>query len=106
MLLVDSSQSTAKSRADITELMFETHGCPMFFLGDPAVLSCFAVGKTTAVVVDVKGSGTTVSAVADGWLDRSSTLVNPVGGDRMDDHFLQTMEKVKGKEIEPNYVVR
>jgi actin-like protein 6A len=99
VLLVDANDSTVKSRASVVEAIFETHGVPSAYLGNPAVLSCFAVGKTTGTVVDVAGSKTTVSCVSDGWCNRDDTRESVVGGDLMDDHFLgvmESMEKLKG----------
>lgn len=34
-----------------------------------AVMACYAVGKSTGVVVDISGSRTTVTPVHEGWVE-------------------------------------
>jgi actin-like protein 6A len=47
--------------------MFEKFDVPALFMAKDAVMSCYAVGKTTGAVVDIGGRTTTVTAVTDGW---------------------------------------
>jgi len=68
---------------------------PAIFLGRDAVMSTYACGKSTAVVVDIGGSSTTITPVFEGWVE--NTLRSPVGGNFMDDHFLSILDKKKGK---------
>ena len=47
-------------------MMFEKFGVPAFALGHQAVLSLFAAGKTTGLVVDCGHSVTNIVPVKDG----------------------------------------
>lgn len=49
--------------------MFENFETSAFFLSKDSVLSCYANGKTTGLVIDCGGSGTLLSPVHDGWVE-------------------------------------
>ncbi|RZS14485.1 hypothetical protein BHM03_00046177 [Ensete ventricosum] len=50
------------------ELMFESYKVPALFLAKNAVLTSFASGRATSLVVDSGGGSTTVAAVHDGYV--------------------------------------
>lgn len=95
LLFIDRCSSSPDQRTKLAEILFESCKIPALFLGRDAVMSCYACGRSTGVVVDIGGSSTTVTPVFEGWAE--SSLRSPVGGNFMDDHFLSILDKKAGK---------
>lgn len=76
------------------ELMFEKYNIPALFVSKDAVLSCYACGKTTGVVVDCGGSGTVVTPINEGWAETTAISRSIVGGLYMDAHFLNSLTHI------------
>ena len=53
MMLAEPSHNTNSVRENMVELMFETYNVPAVFLAKNAVLSSFAMGRQTSLVVDM-----------------------------------------------------
>ncbi|KAJ8490886.1 hypothetical protein OPV22_012607 [Ensete ventricosum] len=68
MLLAEPSSNTPQQREKAAELMFESYKVPALFLAKNAVLTSFASGRATSLVVDSGGGSTTVAAVHDGYV--------------------------------------
>lgn len=65
------------------ETLIEGQGAASIALVKDAALSCFAVGKTTGLVVDLSHSSCRATAVTEGWTESKvytilSLLQNPV----------------------------
>jgi len=74
LLLLDKPHTPPAIRQRLLEIMFETHDLPaVFFLRD-AIASCYAVGRTTATVVDVGYSSTMVTPVYEGFVETRGVL--------------------------------
>jgi len=58
----------------------ETWGCPAFWLSKTPVLAAFAAGKATALVLDVGGANTSVTAIHDGTVLKRSIQRSPAAG--------------------------
>jgi len=58
-MLAEPTHNTRAAREKAVQVLFETQGCPALFMAKSAVLSAFAVGKQTALVVDAGYRGTT-----------------------------------------------
>mmetsp|Transcript_21471 Transcript_21471/g.33710 ORF Transcript_21471/g.33710 Transcript_21471/m.33710 type:complete len:703 (+) Transcript_21471:78-2186(+) len=93
LLLLDKSHTPPALRQRLLEIMFETHNLPsVFFLRD-AIAACYAVGRTTATVVDVGYSGTMVTPVYEGFVERSGVLRNNACGARnIEERVLEMMD--------------
>ena len=93
LLLLDKSHTPPALRQRLLEILFETHNLPsVFFLRD-AVAACYAVGRTTATVVDVGYSGTMVTPVYEGFVERSGVLRNNACGARnIEERVLEMMD--------------
>ena len=63
MLLADPVTHGDAARERVAELMFESYAPPALFLARDAVLSCFATGRSTALVVDAGHDATTGECV-------------------------------------------
>lgn len=58
MLLAEPTFNTKPLREQMVQAMFEAYGCPAVFLAKNAVLSSFATGRQTSLVVDAGHEGT------------------------------------------------
>lgn len=72
VLLVDSPLWTKELRETIISLLFERLEVPALFLGRSPVVSAFASGKHTGLIVDLGASSVTVSPVFDGYVVKSA----------------------------------
>ncbi|EQL01750.1 actin [Ophiocordyceps sinensis CO18] len=80
LLMTEAPWNTSKAREKAIEIIMENWGCPAFWLSRTPVLSAFAAGKATALVVDVGGSNTSVTAIHDGMVLKRSIQRSPAGG--------------------------
>jgi actin-related protein len=80
VLLVEPSQNTAEQRAKQAELAFEKFRSPAVFLAKTGVLSAFAAGRSTGLVVDVGAALTTISPVYDGYVVKKAVKWQPLAG--------------------------
>jgi len=96
MLIAEPPHVTRENREKTVELMFEKFQAPAVFLAKHPVLTAFASGKATALVVDLGARGTTVTAVHDGYALTKSSLRTPLGGDLLTEMMLKSIEKQQG----------
>ena len=80
LLMTEAPWNTPKAREKAIEIIMENWGCPAFWLSRTPVLSAFAAGKATALVVDVGGANTSVTAIHDGMVLKRSIQHSPAGG--------------------------
>ena len=59
------------------------------FVAKNPVLTAFASGRATALVIDCGGAGTTVAAVHDGYALQKAVTRSPLGGDVITDVVLK-----------------
>lgn len=84
--------------------MFEKNSTSAFFLTKDAVLSCYACGKTSGLVIDAGASGTVVAPVQDGWVDMKGVNRSVVGGRVLDSHVSTLLKKtIPGGSIRPAF---
>ena len=107
ILMVEKSYNPPAIRQKVTEILFEYFNAPAVFLARDAVLSCYACGRTTGVVVDFGSSGTTVSPVYEGFVESRGVIRSPMGTTvAIDEYALKDLDKLHGKETHPMYQVR
>lgn len=92
LLMAEKPYNSPESRHKSCELMLEKFGCSAFFLSKDAVLSCYAAGKTSGLVVDCGASGTVVAPVLDGWIDAKGITRSVVGGRCLDAYTRDVVE--------------
>ncbi|XP_071701503.1 actin-related protein 4-like [Rutidosis leptorrhynchoides] len=102
MLLAEPSSNTQQQREKTSELMFEKYQAPALFLAKNAVLTSFASGRATSLVVDSGGGSTTVAPVHDGYVLQKAVLSSPIGGEFLTDCLIKSLES-KGVKIRPRY---
>ena len=80
ILLTEAPHNPQSNRTTISEIFFETYRSPALFFSPPAVLSLYASGRTTGVVLDV-GEGTShVIPVYEGYALKHSIARTDVAG--------------------------
>ncbi|PNP44806.1 hypothetical protein TGAM01_v200022 [Trichoderma gamsii] len=80
LLMTEAPWNSPKAREKAIELSMESWGTPAFWLSRTPVLSSFAAGKATALVIDVGGANTSVTAIHDGMVLKRSIQRSPAGG--------------------------
>ncbi|KAG6002578.1 NuA4 histone acetyltransferase subunit [Claviceps maximensis] len=80
LLMTEAPWNSPKAREKAIEIIMENWGCPAFWLSRTTVLSAFAAGKATALVLDIGGANTSVTAVHDGMVLKRSIQRSPAGG--------------------------
>lgn len=61
-------------------MLFEQHEAPGVYLAIPAVLSLYATGKTTGLVLDSGAAITSCMPICDGYVVNSAVQTMPFGG--------------------------
>jgi actin-like protein 6A len=102
MLIAEPSTNSGQQREKAAELMFEKYKVPALFLAKNAVLTSFASGRATSLVVDSGGGSTVISAVHDGYVLQKSVATSPIGGEFLTDCMMKSLES-KGVVIRPRY---
>jgi len=91
-------------REKLTEIMFEKYNVPAFFLIKNAVLSAFANGRSTGIVLDSGASHTSAVPVHEGYVLSQAIVKSPLAGDFMTTQCKQLLQD-KGVEICPSYMI-
>ncbi|KAK9800233.1 hypothetical protein WJX73_002417 [Symbiochloris irregularis] len=105
ILMAEPSFATDKARERMVELLFEKHSPPALFLGKNAMLTSFAVGRQTSLVVDAGHEATVVAAVHDGYVLKKSIVQSPLGGQLLTRCMKQAVLR-KGVELHPQTSLR
>ena len=91
-------------REKLTELMFEKYNIPAFFLCKNAVLTAFANGRSTGLVIDSGATQTSAVPVHDGYVLQQAIVKSPLAGDFITAQCRQMFEE-QNIEIVPPYVI-
>ena len=102
MLLVESTFNTPERREKMVELVFEKFETPAVFLAKDSVLSAFAVGRSTALVVNCGAGVTSTVAVHEGFALKTGATRTKVAGNELD-RILETMLEPQQHPIRPRY---
>ena len=105
VLMVEPSYNTRENREKLTELMFEKYEVPALFVSKDAVLSCFASGRSSGLVLDSGGGKTSVVPVYDGYALQQSIVRSHLAGNRLD---LELQEQLRQRHpdspVQPAYL--
>jgi len=102
--LGEPSFNTRTIREKMTELMFEKYQSPAVYIAKNAVLSSFASGRQTALVLDSGGGVTTAVPVHDGYVLTKGIVKSYLAGDELTNQLQKSLE-MKGiyRNIKPKY---
>jgi len=92
-------------REQLCEIMFEKYNVPAFFLVKNAVLSAFANGRSTALVIDSGSSHTSAIPVHDGYVLQHAIVKSPLGSEFLTNQCTQFLQD-SGLEIVPPYMIK
>lgn len=99
LLMLDKPHTPPPLRQRMLEILFETHNLPATFFLRDAVAACYAVGRTTATVVDVGYSSTMVTPVYEGFVESRGVLRNNACGARaVEERVLEVMDALVVKQ--------
>lgn len=87
-------------REKMTQIMFESFNASAFYLAIQAVLSLYASGRTTGVVLDVKNNRMDPVPVYEGHAVHHALFRMDLGGEDLTDFLLQMLNK-RGCHINP-----
>lgn len=95
IIMAERSYNPPPIRQRTLECLFEELEVPAAFLSKDAVLSCYGTGRTSATVIDMGYSGTTVVPVVDGFVESKGIHRNPAASLRcVDEHILNSLDKL------------
>ena len=102
VMLSEPSQNTRALREKFTELLFEKYDVPAVFISKSSVLSCYANGRSTGLVVDVGANQSSVVPVQDGFALQKNITLSSVGGNVVDEYLYELLgalleKQTKGK---------
>lgn len=103
ILLGEVPYNSTESREKLLQLLFEKFQFPAAYIVKNPVLSCFATGKSTALVIDSGAMGTSVTPVVDGFALTKGVVRNRYGGNAINELVLEAFEK-KGVDIKADYM--
>lgn len=106
LLMVEPAYNPPPIRQHVVECLFEELQVPAAFLSKQAVLSCYATGRTTATVIDLGYSGTTVAPVTDGYVEAAGIQRSSVGVKHMDQLILEQLDHLNQALHNNNAAVR
>ena len=99
-----SQWNVRAKREKLTELMFEKYNIPAFFLCKSAVLTAFANGRSTGLVIDSGATQTSAVPVHDGYVLQQAIVKSPLAGDFITAQCRQMFEE-QNIEIVPPYLI-
>ena len=108
VLVAESPYTPQDDRKKLCKLMFETFQVSSMFMAKNVVLSSYACGRTTGLIVDCGASGTTIAPVIDGWVESRGLNRCPLGGRYLDACAASVLRKIAYKESDlvPTFRVR
>jgi centractin len=88
VLLTEAPLNPISNRIHTAELFFETFGVPCLYFQSSAVLSLYARGKVTGVVLDVGDGVSSASAIYEGYSITNATQRVDLGGRDVTQHLM------------------
>ncbi|BGP32230.1 Actin-related protein 4 [Rhodotorula toruloides] len=105
LMATEPSWNTKENKEKMCELAFETWQTPAFYSVDKAVMTAFAAGKGSALIVNVGEELTTVTPVYDGFVLRKAIQKQPTGGALLSEVLLSSL-KSQSLPVTPHYLVK
>ena len=106
LLFSDPNKHNRKLRESMAEILFETFSVEALYAAKKAVLTAFAVGRSSGLVIDIGKEFTSLAPVQEGYIVQNRVLELPLSGDLMD-YQLSSILQASGKNnIIPLYKVK
>lgn len=99
-MIMEPPLNKRANREKITEMMFETFGVHGLYLANSSVMSLFASGRTTGLVVESGLNETSIVPIYEGYALPCATLKLGIGGEEITEFLLSNL-KDRGNEL-PN----
>lgn len=93
ILLTENPLNPVGNRIQTTEMMFGTFNVPCLFFQSTAVLSLYARGMMTGVVLDVGDGVSSASAIYEGYSIKNSVQRINLGGRDVTQHLMQLLRR-------------
>eukprot|EP00177_Eucheuma_denticulatum_P004740 GFKZ01008615.1.p1 GENE.GFKZ01008615.1~~GFKZ01008615.1.p1 ORF type:complete len:412 (-),score=61.44 GFKZ01008615.1:1305-2540(-) len=97
LMYADPNHNGRKARERISEIVFEKFDVPAVYLARSAVLSAYANGRSTGIVLDVGHSGTSAVPVEDGTIVKGKFIRTAIGGRSVSERLMKELEKKEVK---------
>ncbi|RXK42026.1 brg1-associated factor b [Tremella mesenterica] len=81
LMLTEPAWNTPQAREMLAQMVFEGEQMPAMYFGSSGVLSAFAAGRPTALVLDVGHATSSAVPVVDGYALRAGTMRQPLAGE-------------------------
>jgi actin len=98
VLMTEAPLNPKANRQTLTRIMFETFNVPAFFLANSAVLSLYASGRTTGIVLDTGDGVTHTVPVVEGHALPYATLALDLGGRDLTDQLAALLQNRSGAD--------
>jgi actin-like protein 6A len=105
LLISEPSFNTRPLREKLTELIFEKYQTPALFVSKAGVLTAFASGKASALVLDSGGGVTSATPVHDGYVLQKCIVKSSLAGDLLTQEYRSILEK-RGVQIRPHFMIK
>ncbi|XP_046367678.1 actin-like protein 6A isoform X1 [Haliotis rufescens] len=105
VMMSEPAWNSKAKREKLTELMFEKYNLPAFFLCKNSVLSAFANGRSTALILDSGATHTSAVPVYDGYVLQHGIVKSPLAGDFITIECKKLMEELD-IEVVPPYMIK
>merc|ERR1712150_114688 len=105
VLMSEAPWNTKEKREKLTEIMFEKYNIPAFFLCKNAVLSAFAHGRSTGLVLDSGATHTSAVPVHDGYVLQKGVVRSPVASDILTRQCADIINEWDA-EVHPAYCIK
>jgi centractin len=93
VLLTEAPLTPRKNREKAAEIFFETFGCPALFISAQAILSLYASGRTTGVVLDSGDGVTHAVPVYEGFALPHAVMRSDVAGRDVTEHLMVQLRR-------------
>lgn len=102
-LLVSDCNSNQTDKDSIIQLAFEEFEVPAYFTIKKSILSLFASGRTSGLVLESGANLTQVVPISEGYILYKSMATTHIGGDTVTQDLINYVEENRSKELLPYF---
>lgn len=104
LLFTEPAWNTQKHREKIAEIAFDKFKVPGFYIANDSVLSAFAAGKSTALIIDIGAESTSVTPIVDGFVLRKGVVRNNIGGTQVTNNYINNLDPNQKHNLHANLI--